>query len=173
MTACRSSCSASVLDARFPPKIWTALLVHHACYSFPSFAITYYSDLSPYNTREWTCIISRMIRASGPWAHGRNILDYDGWAGSQIIPDGGRVDEWADVNEYSVDGWAEVVGYYADGCIKVDVYQIDGWAESVLYNISLDGWAEGVVLEIELDGWAEGVVQEIELDGWSDTISTL
>lgn len=50
---------------------------------------TYYSDLSPYNTRERTCIISRMIRASGPWAHDKNILDYDGWAGRQIIPDGG------------------------------------------------------------------------------------
>ncbi|KAG1798779.1 hypothetical protein EV424DRAFT_1352461 [Suillus variegatus] len=73
---------------------------------------TYYSDLSPYNTRERTCIISHMIRASGPWAHDKNILDYDGWAGRQIIPDG--------------DGWAEVVGYYADGCIKVDVYEIDG-----------------------------------------------
>ncbi|KAG1788848.1 uncharacterized protein HD556DRAFT_1311768 [Suillus plorans] len=73
---------------------------------------TYYSDLSPYNTREWTCIISRMIRASGSWAHDKNILDYDGWAGRKIIPDG--------------DGWAEVVGYYADGCIKVDVYEIDG-----------------------------------------------
>ncbi|KAG1822338.1 hypothetical protein EV424DRAFT_1346554 [Suillus variegatus] len=53
---------------------------------------TYYSDLSPYNTRERTCIISCMIRASGPWAHDKNILDYDGWAGRQIIPDGGR---WA------------------------------------------------------------------------------
>ncbi|KAG1725125.1 hypothetical protein EDB19DRAFT_1833926 [Suillus lakei] len=41
-----------------------------------------------------TCIISHMIRASGPWAEGRNILDYDGWAGSDIIPDGG---EWAHV----------------------------------------------------------------------------
>ncbi|KAG1788847.1 uncharacterized protein HD556DRAFT_1311767 [Suillus plorans] len=51
--------------------------------------ITYYSDLSPYNTRERTCIISRMIRASGPWAHDNNILDYDGWAGREIIPDGG------------------------------------------------------------------------------------
>ncbi|KAG1819451.1 hypothetical protein EV424DRAFT_1347415 [Suillus variegatus] len=51
--------------------------------------VTYYSDLSPYNTREWTCIISRMIRASGPWAHDKNILDYDGWAGREIIPDGG------------------------------------------------------------------------------------
>ncbi|KAG1800541.1 hypothetical protein EV424DRAFT_1352106 [Suillus variegatus] len=50
---------------------------------------TYYSDLSPYNTRERTCIISRMIWASGPWAHDKNILDYDGWAGRQIIPDGG------------------------------------------------------------------------------------
>ncbi|KAG1787890.1 uncharacterized protein HD556DRAFT_1448395 [Suillus plorans] len=50
---------------------------------------TYYSDLSPYNTRERTCIISRMIRASGPWAHDKNILDYDGWTGRQIIPDGG------------------------------------------------------------------------------------
>ncbi|KAG1792089.1 uncharacterized protein HD556DRAFT_1482927 [Suillus plorans] len=57
----------------------------------PSVA-TYYSDLSPYNTRERTCIISRMIRASGPWAHDKNILDYDGWAGRQIIPDG---DGWA------------------------------------------------------------------------------
>jgi hypothetical protein len=75
-----------------------------------------------------------MIRASGPWAHGKNILDHDGWAGREIIPDGGggpmqgicRVNEWADVHEYSVDGWAEVVGYNADGCIKVDVYQIEG-----------------------------------------------
>ncbi|KAG1867498.1 hypothetical protein C8R48DRAFT_671722 [Suillus tomentosus] len=50
---------------------------------------TYYSDLSLYNTRERTCIISRMIRASGPWAHDKNILDYDGWAGGQIISDGG------------------------------------------------------------------------------------
>jgi hypothetical protein len=31
-----------------------------------------------------------------------------------------KVDEWADVHEYSVDGWAEVVGYNVDGCIKVD-----------------------------------------------------
>jgi hypothetical protein len=55
---------------------------------------TYYSDLSPYYTSERTCIISRMIRASGPWAHGRNILDYDGWAGKNIIPDGGG---WAHI----------------------------------------------------------------------------
>ncbi|KAG2337914.1 hypothetical protein BDR05DRAFT_894513, partial [Suillus weaverae] len=58
-------------------------------YYIPSPKTTYYSDLSPYNMREWTCIISCMIRASGPWTHGRNILNYDGWAGSQIIPDGG------------------------------------------------------------------------------------
>ncbi|KAG2351783.1 hypothetical protein BDR07DRAFT_1385346 [Suillus spraguei] len=86
---------------------------------------TYYSELSPYYTSEWTCIISRMIRASGPWAHGRNILVDDGWAGRNIIPDDSGVDEWADVHEYPVDGWAEVVGYHVDGCIKVDVYQID------------------------------------------------
>jgi hypothetical protein len=43
-------------------------------------ATTYYSDLSPYNMREQTYIISRMIWASGPWAHGKNILDYDRWA---------------------------------------------------------------------------------------------
>ncbi|KAG1720432.1 hypothetical protein EDB19DRAFT_1835985 [Suillus lakei] len=47
-----------------------------------------------WNDCERTCIISHMIRASGPWAEGRNILDYDGWAGSDIIPDGG---EWAHV----------------------------------------------------------------------------
>ncbi|KAG1774209.1 hypothetical protein EV702DRAFT_1200457 [Suillus placidus] len=63
-------------------------LCYHLCNAPPALD-TYYSDLSPYNTRERTCIISHMIRASGPWAHGRNILDYDGWAGSQIIPDGG------------------------------------------------------------------------------------
>ncbi|KAG2354744.1 hypothetical protein BDR07DRAFT_1494136 [Suillus spraguei] len=49
--------------------------------------ITYYSELSPYYTSERTCIISRMIWASGPWAHGRNILVDDGWAGRNIIPD--------------------------------------------------------------------------------------
>ncbi|KAG2357355.1 hypothetical protein BDR07DRAFT_1380152 [Suillus spraguei] len=67
--------------------------------------ITYYSELSPYYTSERTCIISRMIRASGPWAHGRNILVDDRWAGRNIFPmtAGGpmqgicRVDEWADV----------------------------------------------------------------------------
>jgi hypothetical protein len=37
-----------------------------------------------------------------------------------------RVNEWADVHEYSVDGWAKVVGYNTDGCIEVDVYQIEG-----------------------------------------------
>jgi len=67
---------------------------------------TYYLDLSPYNTRERTCIISCTIRAGRPWAHGKNILDYNGWAGRNIITDAG--------------GWAEVVGYNVDGCIKVD-----------------------------------------------------
>ncbi|KAG1828598.1 hypothetical protein DFJ58DRAFT_849004 [Suillus subalutaceus] len=55
---------------------------------------TYCSNISPYYTSGRTCIISRMIRASGPWAEGRYILDCDGWAGSVIIPDG--------------DGWAQV-----------------------------------------------------------------
>ncbi|KAG1836600.1 hypothetical protein C8R48DRAFT_680467 [Suillus tomentosus] len=90
--------------------------------------------------RERTCIISRMIRASGPWAHDKNILDYDRWAGRQIIPDG--------------DGWAEVVGYYADGCIKgwaQTHIKLDGWAE--------DRWAEGVVWDVVLDGWAEGGIK--------------
>ncbi|KAG2352798.1 hypothetical protein BDR07DRAFT_1383862 [Suillus spraguei] len=94
-------------------------------------------ELSPYYTSERTCIISRMIRASGPWAHGRNILVDDGWAGRNIIPDDGGVDEWADVYEYPVDGWAEVVRYYVDGCTKVDVYQVD--------RHILDGWAESVI----------------------------
>ncbi|KAG2054057.1 hypothetical protein BDR06DRAFT_971769 [Suillus hirtellus] len=104
---------------------------------------TYYSDLSPYNMREWTCIISHMIWASRPWAHDKNILNYDGWAGRQIIPNGGR--------------WAEVVGYYADGCIKVDVYEIDGWAQT---HIKLDWWAK--------DWWAEDVVWDVVLDGWAE-----
>ncbi|KAG1717282.1 uncharacterized protein EDB91DRAFT_1259934 [Suillus paluster] len=55
---------------------------------------TYCSNISPYYTSERTCIISRMIWASGPWAKGRYILDYDGCAGSVIIPDG---DGWAHV----------------------------------------------------------------------------
>jgi hypothetical protein len=60
---------------------------------------TYCSNISPYNTSERTCIISRMIRASGPWAEGKNIPDYDRWAGRDIIPDGGG---WAHVgNMYS------------------------------------------------------------------------
>ncbi|KAG2359926.1 hypothetical protein BDR07DRAFT_1378340 [Suillus spraguei] len=102
------------------------------------------SELSPYYTSEWTCIISRMIRASGPWAHGRNILVDDGWAGRNIIPNDSGVDEWADVHEYPVDGWAEVVGYHVDGCIKVDVYQIDRRVgQGVVQYIILDGWAEG------------------------------
>jgi hypothetical protein len=89
---------------------------------------TYYSDLSPYNMREQMCIISRTIRASGPWAHGKNILDMTDGPGGILFPmqAGGpmqgicKVDEWADVHAYSVDGWVEVVGYYVDGCIKVD-----------------------------------------------------
>ncbi|KAG1724143.1 uncharacterized protein EDB91DRAFT_1087565 [Suillus paluster] len=88
---------------------------------------TYCSNISPYYTSERTCIISHMIWASKPWAKGRYILDYDGWAGSVIIPDGDGVDEWADGHEYSIDGWAEVVGYYVDGFTKVDVYQIARW----------------------------------------------
>ncbi|KAG2147705.1 hypothetical protein DEU56DRAFT_753526 [Suillus clintonianus] len=71
------------------------------------------------NSYQETGIISHTIWASGPWAKGRNILDYDGWAGSIIIPNG---DGWAHVGN----GWAEVVGYYVDGCTKVDVYQIAG-----------------------------------------------
>jgi hypothetical protein len=46
-----------------------------------------------------------------------------------------RVDEWADVHQYSVDGWAEVAGYYVDGCIKVDVYQIDRYVKGTCYHI--------------------------------------
>ncbi|KAG2353248.1 hypothetical protein BDR07DRAFT_1383357 [Suillus spraguei] len=76
-------------------------------------------------------------QASGPWAHGRNILVDDGWARRNIIPDDSGVDEWADVHEYPVDRWAEVVGYHVDGCIKVDVYQIDRWAQT---HIKLDGY---------------------------------
>ncbi|KAG2354252.1 hypothetical protein BDR07DRAFT_1382383 [Suillus spraguei] len=94
-------------------------------------------ELSPYYMSERTYIISRMIRASGPWAHGRNILVHDGWARRNIIPDDGGVDEWADVHEYPVDGWAEVVRYYVDGCTKVDVYQVD--------RHILDGWAKSVI----------------------------
>ncbi|KAG1883633.1 hypothetical protein F4604DRAFT_1952669 [Suillus subluteus] len=59
-----------------------------------SIASTYCSNISPYYTGERICIIYRMIRASGPWADGRYVLDCDGWAGSVIIPDG--------------DGWAQV-----------------------------------------------------------------
>ncbi|KAG1729392.1 hypothetical protein EDB19DRAFT_1832434 [Suillus lakei] len=66
-----------------------------------------------------------MIWASGPWAKGRNILDYDGWAASGPMWGICRVDEWADGHQYSIDGWAEVVGYYVDRCTKVDVYQIN------------------------------------------------
>ncbi|KAG1849283.1 hypothetical protein DFJ58DRAFT_729571 [Suillus subalutaceus] len=54
----------------------------------------YYSDLSPYYMSEPTYIISRIRRASGPWADGRNILNYDGWAGRNIIPNGGG---WAHI----------------------------------------------------------------------------
>ncbi|KAG1890639.1 uncharacterized protein F5891DRAFT_1197915 [Suillus fuscotomentosus] len=69
--------------------------VDYACYGMKlangegDLQNTYYSDLSPYNMRERMCIISHMIWASRPWAHDKNILDYDGWAGRQIIPDGG------------------------------------------------------------------------------------
>ncbi|KAG2087547.1 uncharacterized protein F5147DRAFT_781312 [Suillus discolor] len=72
-----------------PPACSLLIGVLHLGEALPPVVLTYYSDLSPYNTRERTCIISRMIRASGPWAHDKNILNYDGWAGRQIIPDGG------------------------------------------------------------------------------------
>ncbi|KAG1720288.1 hypothetical protein EDB19DRAFT_1836057 [Suillus lakei] len=78
------------------------------------------------------------IMALSLW-EGRNILNYDGWAGSDIIPAG--------------DGWAEVVGYYVDGCTKVDVYQIDGYAKGTCYHIH--GWAQMYII---LDGWAKGVI---------------
>jgi hypothetical protein len=68
-------------------------LTSHCLFLSPSWLAsannTYYSDLSPYNMREWTCIISCTIWAGRPWAHGKNILDYDGWAGRNIIPDAG------------------------------------------------------------------------------------
>jgi hypothetical protein len=97
-----------------------------------------------------------------------------------------RVNEWADVHEYSVDGWAEVVVYkvgtwyhihrwaqtdikldgWAEGIIKYcirrvgpDTYYLDRWAESVFKNISLDGWAKGIVRDIVLDGWAKGGIK--------------
>ncbi|KAG0700517.1 hypothetical protein DFH29DRAFT_876571 [Suillus ampliporus] len=39
-------------------------------------------------------VLYEQTNASRPWAEGRNILDYDGWAGSDIIPNGGK---WAHV----------------------------------------------------------------------------
>jgi hypothetical protein len=48
-----------------------------------------------------------------------------------------RVNEWADVHEYSVDGWAKVVVY------KVGTwYHIHRWAQT---DIKLEGWAEGII----------------------------
>src|SRR6267154_1605462 len=91
--------------------------------------VTYCSNISPYNTSERTCIISRMIRASGPWAEGKNIPDYDGWAGRDIIPDGG--------------GWAHVGNMYSRW-VGPDVYYIRRVGRGRQYII-LDRWAEGVI----------------------------
>ncbi|KAG1846740.1 hypothetical protein F4604DRAFT_1976455 [Suillus subluteus] len=74
--------------------VWRARLFLFIGFAFMAGGLTYCSNISPYYMSERTCIISRMIRASGPWAEGRYILDCDGWAGSVIIPDG--------------DGWAQV-----------------------------------------------------------------
>ncbi|KAG2123849.1 hypothetical protein DEU56DRAFT_759879 [Suillus clintonianus] len=122
------------------------------------------NNISPYYTSEQTCIISRMIRASGPWAEVRYILNYDGWAGHVIIPDRDGVDEWADGHEYSIDGWAEVVGYYVDGFTKVDVYQIAG------YVLDYDGWAGRVIIPDgdRVDEWADG--HEYSIDGWAKVV---
>ncbi|KAG1794242.1 uncharacterized protein HD556DRAFT_1308291 [Suillus plorans] len=87
-------------------------------------------------TRQTNIIIAqkKAIRSQIDGTDVHNILyDTDGPGGKLFPMEAGgpmqgiyRVDEWADVHEYSVDGWAGVVGYYADGCIKVDVYEIDG-----------------------------------------------
>ncbi|KAG1792292.1 uncharacterized protein HD556DRAFT_1309367 [Suillus plorans] len=124
-------------------------------------------DKSPYYTSERTYIISRMIQANGPWADGKNILDYDRWAGRDIILDG--------------DGWAKVVGYYVDGCTKVD-----GWAEVVISYIILHRTFEKhrkmrgnfyLLNQCFLDVWwrkmgkclqCEGVISYIILDGWAE-----
>ncbi|KAG1829555.1 hypothetical protein DFJ58DRAFT_848670 [Suillus subalutaceus] len=101
-------------------------------------------NISPYYTSERTCIISRMIRASGPWAEGRYILDCDGWAGSVIIPDGDGLAQT---------GSAEVVGYYVDGCTKVDMYQIAGYIKGACYHIDRQTeWAEGAVKDLLYTG---------------------
>ncbi|KAG1851622.1 hypothetical protein DFJ58DRAFT_842106 [Suillus subalutaceus] len=91
---------------------------------------TYCGNISPYYTSERTCIISRMIRASGPWAEGRYILDCDGWAGSVIIPDGDGLAQTGGPTYwyYFVDEWAEgaVKDLLYTGGPMVDIYCIDG-----------------------------------------------
>ncbi|KAG1858080.1 hypothetical protein F4604DRAFT_1684970 [Suillus subluteus] len=83
---------------------------------------TYCSNISPYYTSEWTCIISRMIRASGPWAED-GLAEVVGYYVDGCTKTSGLM-YWY----YFVDRWAEgvVKDLLYTGGPTVDIYCIDG-----------------------------------------------
>jgi hypothetical protein len=76
---------------------------------------------------------------SGPWAHGKNILDYDRWARRTIIANG---DRWAHLG---------ISLTMTDG--PEDYYSQWRWLGQCTEYVDLDEWADGH--EYSIDSWAK------------------
>ncbi|KAG1887195.1 hypothetical protein F4604DRAFT_1675206 [Suillus subluteus] len=119
---------------------------------FPTWIALWIMDnnISPYYTSERTCIISRMIRASGPWAE----------------------DGLAEVVGYYVDGctktsgptyWYYFVDRWAEGAVKDLLYTGGPTASGFGCQVSIFGTQYlGLGTQwLGLDGWALGVGTQI------------